>query len=78
MTFFNLIEVELGFHKTCPLCDTRLQCLYPLQQSTYLVISYNEDNTKLLLTLFLFLEVFANVHAALQVSPSANLDLCFL
>ena len=49
-----------GFHKTCPLCDTHLRHSVRynnLHFSTlYLAISYNEDNAKFLLTLFL--EVF--------------------
>ena len=73
MTFFNVNLVSCdarvcrcsnascrGFHKTCPLCDTRLRLSVRynnLHFSTlYLVISYNEGNIKFLLTLVL--EVF--------------------
>jgi len=31
---YSCSNASRGFHKTCPLCDTRL-CLCPLQQSTF-------------------------------------------
>ena len=50
---YSCSNASRDFHKACPLCDARLR-LCPLHLSTlYLVILYNEDNTKLLLTLFL-------------------------